>query len=160
DLSLTLADNLPSFWPGHMPFQRKPWVFTAPKFMSCVMPYQTGWWVIDEHSGTHFDAPIHFIPPPDSELPYAGPAGNISGETIHLNRFHARALVIDPSPLREKAEPGKSPLIEPDAPLAWEQEHGAIEHGDAVLFRSGWDDLYLRGDAGMAYAADVIVGGA
>jgi kynurenine formamidase len=27
-------------------------------------PYQTNFFVIDEHCGTHFDAPTHFVPPP------------------------------------------------------------------------------------------------
>ena len=157
DLSLTLADSLPSFWPGHMPFQRHRWDFAAPKFILQVVPYQTGWWTIDEHSGTHFDAPNHFIPPPESGLQHAGPAGDISGEKIDVRRFHAPAAVVDVTHLRGRAEPGTSPWIEPHHLLEWEETHGSIRADEAILFRTDWDELYRRGEDGMSYTANVLV---
>ncbi len=45
-------------------------------------PYQTNFIVIDEHCGTHFDAPTHFVPPPGYDLPFAGPLGNETGDRV------------------------------------------------------------------------------
>ncbi|WP_307937260.1 cyclase family protein [Salinispora arenicola] len=77
DLSLTIAEDLPCYWEGHQPFQHKTWNWFADQrnAMASVYsrggPYATRWMAIDEHTGTHFDAPLHFIPPPDSGLPGA-----------------------------------------------------------------------------------------
>src|SRR4028119_290721 len=69
DLSLTVSERLPGTWPGHMTFAHHNWNWFAEvngptgKTKSAA-PYQTNFFVIDEHCGTHFDAPTHFIPPP------------------------------------------------------------------------------------------------
>src|SRR4051794_6446737 len=49
----------------------------------------------EEPLGTHFDAPAHIIPPPDSGLPHAGPAGLLTTERIPFQQFHGPAVVID-----------------------------------------------------------------
>ncbi len=79
DLTVTLAENLPAHWPTHMPFQRKVYNWYATRREGQIQPihgfrgpYHTGWLVLDEHCGTHVDAPAHFIPPSDSGLPFAG----------------------------------------------------------------------------------------
>ena len=117
DLSVTLAEHLPAAWPTHMPFQRKVFNWYARKegqvqpIHSLRGPYQTGWLTLDEHCGTHFDAPTHFIPPPDSGLPHAGPAGTVTVEQISLDRLIGPAAVIDiPDDLPGSA-PGVSPVI-------------------------------------------------
>jgi kynurenine formamidase len=80
-----------------------------------------------EHTGTHFDAPIHWITGKD--LP------NNAVDTIPAERFIAPAAVIDCS--RESAE-------DPDFALSadfirtWEARHGAIEPGSWVLMRTDW----------------------
>jgi isatin hydrolase len=162
DLTLVLAEDLPCWWPAHMPYQQKTFNYYSDQLegpqavLSRAGAYQTRWLLIDEHTGTHFDAPTHFIPPPDSGLPEAGPAGELSVERIPLDQMMGPAAVID-APADADAEPGVSPFIEPDAVLGWEAEHGQLRRGDVVLFRSGWDGRYRRSPDGGDYLADVIV---
>jgi kynurenine formamidase len=70
DLTLPLAEHLPGTWPGPMPFRATVWTWFAdrPGDPQPVRPqtgggYQTRWLVMDEHTGTHIDAPRHFSPP-------------------------------------------------------------------------------------------------
>lgn len=160
DLSLEIAEELPCAWPGHMPFQHKTfnW-FTqggtqdAP-LQSPLGEYQTRFLVMDEHTGTHFDAPAHFVPAPDSGLPSASPAGAITAEKLPLQQFMGSAVVIDVTELLSKEVPdGESPYVEPEQILNWEQQYGAIESNCIVLLRSDWDmHHYLEGPDGLSYA--------
>lgn len=91
DLTLPLAEQLPSTWPGHMPFRATVWTWFAdrpgdpqPVRAQSGGHYQTRWLVLDEHAGTHIDAPRHFVPPPGSGLPHAGTAGEIGVEGLPL----------------------------------------------------------------------------
>ena len=162
DLSLLVAEELPCFWSSHMPYQQKTFNFfadepgnTAPLFQR-VGPYQTRWLLLDEHTGTHVDAPAHFIPEPGTGLPHAAPIGSVTAEQLPLAQLMGPAVVIDVGEL-PPAEPGYSPIIGPEAILRFEAEHGRIAAGDIVLLRSGWDKHYLPGAAGSAYCHDVIV---
>lgn len=80
-----------------------------------------------EHTGTHFDAPAHWITGKD-----------LSGstvDTIDPSHFMAPAVVVDAS--REVA-------LDPDWLLTtsflqrWEERHGRIRAGSWVLFRTDW----------------------
>jgi len=83
--------------------------------------------VVGEHTGTHFDAPIHWISGKD--LP------NNAVDTIPAKNFIAPAVVIDCS---------QAAARDPDLVLtiamveAWEREHGRIEPGSWVLLRTDW----------------------
>jgi isatin hydrolase len=160
DLSLMVSERHP-VWPRHMPFQHKVWNW----YEDPALPgqtsrsdeaYYTGWWTIDEHVGTHFDAPSHYIPPPGSGLPDAGPAGALSGEQMPLAAMHGPARVLDAPAL--DAGPGVSPAIGADVLAAHEREHGRVAEGDVMLLRSGWDRRYQPGPAGRAYSVDVLEG--
>lgn len=158
DLSLVLAEELPAAWATHMPYQQKTFNYftgrddqVAP-LKSETGPYQTRWLLIDEHTGTHVDAPAHFIPPPDSGLPHAGPAGTVTVEQIPLDRLIGPAAVIDiPDDLPGSA-PGVSPVITEELVRDWEAQHGALQGGEIVLFRTGWDRRYVTGPDGKAYS--------
>ena len=68
DLSVTLSEWLPGTWPEHMNYAHHNWNwFTEVEGPTgrtrSADPYQTNFIVIDEHCGTHFDAPTHFVPP-------------------------------------------------------------------------------------------------
>ena len=77
DLTLTIAPELPCVWPAGMtPMAVLP---TAPFGRS---GRHRDMLVIDEHTGTQWDAPAHFVPPPDSGLPGAGPMGLVTGEKV------------------------------------------------------------------------------
>lgn len=79
-----------------------------------------------EHTGTHFDAPNHWVTGKD----FADVA------SVPANRLIGPAVMLDFS--SEVAEdPGF--LIEVDHIKAWESEHGALPAGGWLLVRTGWD---------------------
>lgn len=81
---------------------------------------------IGEHTGTHFDAPIHWVSGRDGEDVASVPPSKLIGP----------AVVIDKS-----AEVANDPgyLLTVDDLLAWEAEHGRVPDGAWLLFRSGWE---------------------
>jgi kynurenine formamidase len=163
DLSLLLAEDFPCHWATHLPFQVKTYNwFTAQSCASQAVadrlgPYATRWMAIDEHTGTHVDAPSHFIAPPGSGLPNSGDRGAVSVERLDLQRMMGPAAVIDVPADVDVPTAGTSPLIEPEVVLAWERRHGPLEGGDVVLLHTGWDRHYQRGPAGRHYTHDVVV---
>lgn len=82
---------------------------------------------MQEHSGTHIDAPLHFA------------QQGISVEQIGADRLTGPLCVID---IRERA------TRDPDAELlrgdleSWEQRHGRIPGGAIVAMCSGWGERY------------------
>jgi kynurenine formamidase len=80
-----------------------------------------------EHTGTHFDAPIHWITGKD--LP------DNACDTIPATRFVGPACVIDVS-----AEVAKNPdyLLLPEHVVSWEARHGRIPPRSWVLLRTDW----------------------
>jgi kynurenine formamidase len=80
-----------------------------------------------EHTGTHFDAPIHWVTGKD--LP-----GNAC-DTIPAERFIGPACVID---VTRDVEKNADFLLTPERIAAWESEHGRIPRGAWVLLRTGW----------------------
>src|SRR5580700_4590080 len=80
-----------------------------------------------EHTGTHFDAPIHWVTGRD--LP------NNATDTILLDRFIASASVIDCS--REAAEDADY-LLTVAKLRAFEERHGRILPRSWVLMRTDW----------------------
>jgi len=164
DLSLLIAEELPCSWASHMPFQQKTFSYFADQpgnttpLQNRGGPYQTRWLLIDEHTGTHVDAPAHFIPEAGTGLAHAAPIGSVTVEQIPLEQLMGPAAVVDVGDL-PGASPGQSPIIGPDTILRFEAEHGPIVAGDVVLLRSGWDARYQPGAAGSAYCHDVIITG-
>jgi len=80
-----------------------------------------------EHTGTHFDAPVHWITGRD--LP------DNATDTIPVGRCVGPACVIDIS-----AESAANPdfLLTPMHLAAWEEQHGRIPSGAWVLLRTDW----------------------
>jgi kynurenine formamidase len=80
-----------------------------------------------EHTGTHFDAPVHWITGRD--LP------NNATDTIPPERFVGPACVIDVT-----ADVVRNPdfLLTTARIEAWEKEHGRIPARAWVLLRTGW----------------------
>ncbi len=82
---------------------------------------------LGEHTGTHFDAPVHWITGKD--LP------DNACDTIPVGRFVGPACVIDVSePVAQDADF----LLTLDHLAAWEEEHGRIPTGAWVLLRTDW----------------------
>jgi kynurenine formamidase len=82
---------------------------------------------LGEHTGTHFDAPVHWITGKD--LP------NNTTDTIPVERFVGPACVIDCS---KEAAHYPDFLLTRDHVLAWEGEHGKIPPGAWLLLRTDW----------------------
>jgi kynurenine formamidase len=82
---------------------------------------------LGEHTGTHFDAPIHWVTGKD--LP-----GNAC-DTIPPGRFVGPAAVID---VAEEAARNHDFLLMPEHIEAWEGRHGRIPATSWVLLRTGW----------------------
>lgn len=80
-----------------------------------------------EHTGTHFDAPVHWISGKDL------PANTV--DRIAVRHFVGPAAVIDVT-----AEVEKNPdfLLTPERVEEWEHTHGRIPQGAWVLLRTGW----------------------
>lgn len=80
-----------------------------------------------EHTGTHFDAPIHWVTGKD--LP------DNATDTIPPERFVGPACVLDCS-----ADAAADPdfLLTPGRIEAWEAEHGRIPADSWVLMRTDW----------------------
>src|SRR6185503_3224844 len=86
-----------------------------------------------EHTGTHFDAPVHWITGKD--LP------DNACDTIPARRFIGPACVID---VTSEVAANEDFLLTPDRIRAWESAHGGIPRGAWVLLRTGWS---ARADA-------------
>lgn len=80
-----------------------------------------------EHTGTHFDAPVHWITGKDYD--------NNTTDTIPASKLVAPAVVIDCS--QGTAEDDDF-LLTADGIKAWEAEHGEIPAGSWVLMRTDW----------------------
>ncbi len=98
-----------------------------------------------EHGGTHLDSPVHFA------------KGHLAVDAIPLEQLIGPAIVVDVTAASGQNADYQIPVSDL---TAWEREHGAIESGAIVLFRTGfsgrWPDAarYLgtadRGDAAVA----------
>ena len=139
DLTLLVAPELPSIWPVGMTQH-----VIVPSRTFGPGPYHRDMIVIDEHTGTQWDAPAHFVPPPDSGLPGAGPMGLITGEKVPVWQFCGEACVIDIREHIDEAKDGESYLIGPAIVQAWEKKIRPLHFGDVVLFRSDYSDRYYK----------------
>lgn len=86
------------------------------------------WLKLGEHSGTHFDAPHHWITGKDFEDGYT--------DTLDVQRVMAPVNVIDCS--KEAAEDPDF-LLTAEHVKDWEREHGEINPGEWVVMRTDWD---------------------
>lgn len=82
---------------------------------------------LGEHTGTHFDAPVHWITGKDR--------ANNTTDTIPVRQFVGAACVIDVS--KEVAE-YEDYLLTREHVQAWEGEHGKIQPGSWLLLRTDW----------------------
>jgi len=89
-----------------------------------------------EHTGTHFDAPIHWV---------TGRGGDDVSQ-VPLSRLVTRAAVLDCSP-QAVADPNF--LLEVEHIRTWERAHGPLPAGGWLLVRTGWD---ARSQDPVAYA--------
>jgi kynurenine formamidase len=85
---------------------------------------------VGEHTGTHFDAPIHWVSGKDL------PDNTI--DKVPVSKLVAPAVVLDFS---AECAADADFLLKAAHIEAWEAEHGAIPAGCWVLFRTDWSKL-------------------
>lgn len=107
---------------------------TSPFRMEPISHYDQGgpawYWnnlSMGEHTGTHFDAPVHWITGKDYR--------DGCTDTLPARRFVAPACVID---CTAEVTQDEGYVLEPAKVEAWEAEHGRIPAGAWALMRTGW----------------------
>ena len=79
-----------------------------------------------EHTGTHFDAPVHWVTGKDG--------ADVAQVPVH--RLIAPAAVLD---FTAQAAADPDFLLEVEHVQHWEAEHGPLPRGGWLLYRTGWD---------------------
>ena len=130
DLSHTLEEDIPAY-PTHARFGRT--LYESYEYGDDALHYGL---TTSEHTGTHMDAPLHFIP--------EGPAV----DEIPLDRLAGRAATIEATDL------GADDLLSVARIEAWEENNGPIEAKDRVLIRYGWDRRWTTGPEGRRFLED------
>ena len=133
DLSHTLEENIPA-WPTHTRFGRS--LYESQEMGDVATHYGL---TISEHTGTHMDAPLHFIPEGSAHY---------GTDEIPLERLAGRAAAIQATDL------GAGDLLGVEHVKNWETEHGPIERKDRVLIRYGWDERWTTGREGRRFLED------
>jgi len=128
DLTMPLSAEtpllpLPPQWPNTPAFE----LHEISRYDERGPAWYWNWFSTGEHTGTHFDAPVHWVTGKD----YA----NNTTDTIPAEKLIAPACVIDVS--REAARDPDF-LLTPGHIEAWEAVHGRIEAGSWVLMRTDW----------------------
>ncbi len=82
---------------------------------------------LGEHTGTHFDAPVHWITGKD--------LANNTLDTIPAAKLVGPACVID---VTREVDESEDFLLTREHVQAWEGEHGKIAAGSWVLMRTDW----------------------
>ncbi|WP_412066609.1 cyclase family protein [Rhizobium sp. SYY.PMSO] len=91
---------------------------------------------MSEHTGTHFDAPLHFV------------RGGGAIDSVSLHTFFGRMAKID----ARDCAPNEAVGV--DRIKVFEATHGVIENGDAVFFHFGWDRFWSELDDHPQFLSD------
>ena len=118
DLTHTLAEDFPTFGGEQQ-------LVVDSVFTQATDGYNLNQWTINEHTGTHMDAPFHFS---DQQTADAIPVENLVGPLA----------IVD---IRGKAEADPDAFLTPDDIAAWEAEHGELPAGAIVAMQSGWGEF-------------------
>jgi kynurenine formamidase len=128
DLTHTLSEDFPII---QLPPQFGP---SAPFRKRTISRYDEkgpAWYWSDislgEHTGTHFDAPVHWVTGKD--------VPNNTVDTIDPKNFIAAAVVIDCS---AEVAANSDFLLEPEHILAFEAKHGRVPAKSWLLMRTDW----------------------
>lgn len=117
DLTYTFSPKLPVF-PAFKPVQIRP------KFAIAKDGFFANELTFDEHTGTHMDAPAHFV------------ANGPTADRLPADRFFAPLAVVS---IESRAAKDPDALMTVDDVLAWEKQHGRLPRGAFVAMHSGWD---------------------
>lgn len=132
DLTHFLESTSP-IWPGNEPFTTEPMkTFENDGFYQ----QKVSFW---EHTGTHIDAPIHFI------------EDGITADAIDISTLFAPLAVVDIS--ARAAEDADTSLTVDDI-LAYEADYGELPTGALVAMNSGWSSKWDDPEAFVNLDAD------
>jgi kynurenine formamidase len=135
DLSQTLEEHIPNY-PTHSKYFHNLWGSYWHGGRS--LTYQL---VMNEHNGTHVDAPAHFISD-------AKPQAHTTIEQVPVTRLMGRGVRLDCRQCKE------GDYATRDFIANWEQEHGSLKAGDIVLFNFGWSAHWGLRPNDKRYLAD------
>jgi kynurenine formamidase len=179
DLSVVLADDLPTTWPGRGVGRHRQPYMTVRFGMNPNTKTAFESHVLDSHAGTHLVPPAYALPSAgfdnnsyspevrgwlsEYEKRY-GPRGtsDTTTEKVPIEQTCGPARVIDVRHLRgttaKERWPASPEISEADI-RRYEAEQGAIKAGDVVVFRCDWSDQYYRpGPRGDSCMADPLNG--
>jgi kynurenine formamidase len=131
DLTHTFTPKTPVF-PAFKPIR------ITPKFSSAKDGFFANEITFDEHTGTHMDAPVHFVP------------GAPTADRLPADKFFAPLAVVN---IESRAAKDADAVVTVDDVLAWEKQHGRLPAGAFVAMYSGWGarisspDRFLNKDA-------------
>ena len=128
DLIVPLEPAIPTIQlPSQFAFSQSFSMEEISKYDQCGLAWYWNNIACGEHTGTHFDAPIHWVTGKDYP--------NNATHNIPVQKFIGPACVIDVSArVRENADF----LVTVEVVQAWEQQHGEIPRGAWVLIRTDW----------------------
>ena len=113
------------YWPtapSRFELTRLAWGETSGGFFYAANAFAT-----PEHGGTHMDAPIHFF------------ADRQSVDEVPIDRLIVPAVVID---ISDRAAEDRNYRLSTDDVRAFEERHGEIAQGVAVLLHTGWSRFW------------------
>jgi kynurenine formamidase len=117
DLTHTITSNIPVF-PILKPMQ------IVEKFTIARDGFYSNELTLNEHTGTHMDAPIHFVPNGDSV------------DRIAVDRLFAPLAIVS---IKARADKDADTTVQIDDLVAWEKRHGRLPARAFVAIDSGWD---------------------
>ena len=127
DLTAPLSEETPVI---NLPPERgQPWPFGREEISRYDEPGPTVYWNnirLSEHTGTHFDAPVHWLTGKDLDDVASVPPARLVGPAAVLD-FSAEAAQ-DPDFLLERHHVEE-----------WQREHGPLPQDGWLLYRTGWD---------------------
>lgn len=119
DLSHDMYEGM-SYWPGGVPF-------TMTRLVDYDQGYRLHKFEVGENTGTHIDAPKHFVD------------GAPGLDAIALRDLVVPAVVID---VKDKVADNVDYRLSAADVEAWEAEHGAIPAGSLVILNTGWHQRF------------------
>jgi kynurenine formamidase len=137
DLTHTFSSKTPVF-PAFKPVQIKP------KFSIAKDGFFANEITFDEHTGTHLDAPVHFV------------ANGSTADRLSADRFFAPLAVVSIEP---RAAKNPDATVTVDDLLAWEKRHGRLPRGAFVAMHSGWDARIEEAARFLAQERDIVGAG-
>ena len=117
DMTHTLHPGFPTFFGDQQYYEEQ--LFNYAEHMFNLKEIR-----VNEHTGTHMDAPLHFS------------ADGLSVDEIPVEKLVVPLAVVD---IREKAAGDADAQLTPDDIRAWIAQHGPLPAGCCVAMLSGWE---------------------